>query len=459
MRCLRTGIIMCIPVFCLLFSLAVLCSVAYPDGPGETDNLHFDTVFLLPDEIVSSYFPGGDMYMIPEDQSISALIERAESSENKNNFRQASKYYFLAYKKVRNTERAPYIRFKHSTLLEDLDLSISVLTEVLEDYPDFPLIDAVRFELSKRYFLKKDYESAIVYLKVIEDNEKEGSEIFTPYVYTFLGIINFKMKNFDAAAAYYTQSIEKLSAGDPSSGRMSIISNYLGLARSLLELNEYEYIEDLLKRIIGSSQSKFFQQDAVILLADFYRKKGAIENTYSAIENTYSAIENTYSAIENAVSAIENAVSAYYWLIQSYPGSLFAIKAREGIEELNINEDGFQPVIISGIYDESLLNGTYRLGDKAEHRPGEGGEEGEAVVAVAEGYAVQLGSFSEEKNAENFIYVLKERGFRAYSITAVIENGTVFRVRVGAVASLKEAEEMKKTLEDMGYQGFIVKEK
>ena len=155
----------------------------------------------------------------------------------------------------------------------------------------------------------------------------------------------------------------------------------------------------------------------------------------------------------------ENAYSAYYWLIQSYPGSLFAIKAREGIEELNINEDDFQPVIISGIYDESLLNGTYRLGDKAEQRPGEGGEEGEAVQAAVEGYAVQLGSFSEEKNAENFIDVLKERGFSAYSITAVIENGTVFRVRVGAVASLKEAEEMKKTLEDMGYQGFIVKEK
>lgn len=438
MRCLRTGIIRCIPVFCLLFSLVILCSsiflltsTAYPDGPERTENLHSDTVFLLPEEIVSSYFPGGDMYLIPDDQSISTLIERAESFENTNNFRQASKYYFLAYKKVRNTEKAPYIRFKQCTLLADLDLSIGGLKEILENYHDFPLIDAVRFELSKRYFLKKDYESAASHLKNIEDNEKEGSQIFTPYVYTFLGIINFKMKNFDRAAAYYTQSIEKLSAGDLSSGCQAIVSNYLELSRALLELNEYEHIEDLLKRIIGSCQSNFLQQEAVILLAQFYRKKSAIENAYSA----------------------------YYWLIQSYPGSLFAIKAREGIEELNINEEDFQPVIISGIYDESLLNGTYRLGDKTEHRPVEGGEEGEAVVAVVEGYAVQLGSFSEEKNAENFIYVLKERGFRAYSITAVIENGTVFRVRVGAVASLKEAEEMKKTLEDMGYQGFIVKEK
>ncbi len=438
MRCLRTGIIKCIPVFCLLFSLAILCSsiffltsTAYPDGPEGTENLHSDTVFLLPDEIVNSYFPGGDMYMIPDDQSISTLIERAESFENTNNFRQASRYYFLAYKKVRSTEKAPYIRFKQCTLLADLDLSISGLKEILENYHDFPLIDAVRFELSKRYFLKKDYESAAAHLKNIEDNEKEGSQIFTPYVYTFLGIINFKMKNFDGAVEYYSQSIEKLSAGDPSSGRKSIVSNYLELSRSLLELNEYEYIEDLLKRIIGSCQSNFLQQEAVILLAQFYRKKSTIENAYSA----------------------------YYWLIQNYPGSLFAIKAREGIEELNINEDDFQPVIISGIYDESLLNGTYRLGDKAEQRPGEGGKEGEAVQAAVEGYAVQLGSFSEEKNAENFIDVLKERGFSAYSITAVIENGTVFRVRVGAVASLKEAEEMKKTLENMGYQGFIVKEK
>jgi hypothetical protein len=64
-------------------------------------------LFLLPEEVIASYFPYSELYVIPVDPEISQLIERAEQYEENQYHEQASRYYLTAYKKVENSSKAP----------------------------------------------------------------------------------------------------------------------------------------------------------------------------------------------------------------------------------------------------------------------------------------------------------------------------------------------------------------
>lgn len=71
-------------------------------------------------------------------------------------------------------------------------------------------------------------------------------------------------------------------------------------------------------------------------------------------------------------------------------------------------------------------------------------------------FAVQVGSFLDKGRALTLIDDLKGSGQYAYVIeTAGADGQTYYRVRVGQMSSLNEAEELKKRLEKLGYSTLI----
>ena len=334
-----------------------------------------------------------------------------------------------AYKKVANTKKAPYILFKQSILTENLDACISGLKEIINKYPEFPLINAVRYVLTLKLYVKKDYEAAIFYLEEIENQEILGIYIFTPYVYTLLGLVNYDLHNYEQAIAYYNESNKMLSNHGSFQSDLPIVRNYLEISKTLLSLKDdkYSYIEDLLQRIFGTSSSSLYKQEALFILAQYYEDTGDALLAYSV----------------------------YLQLIQDYPTALLSLEAKKRIDTMEAPEaDGsFQ---FTGIYDESILDGTFELGKP----PAEEERFEEEIGEIASHkFFIQVGSFTERKNAENLFRMLGEKGYSAIIIEATIDKKKVYRVRVGSFPTSQEAEKKMGVLLNSGYQGFIVKEK
>lgn len=71
-------------------------------------------------------------------------------------------------------------------------------------------------------------------------------------------------------------------------------------------------------------------------------------------------------------------------------------------------------------------------------------------------FAVQVGAFVEPNRAELLVEVLKSNGHYAYIVETVDRNNTKFyRVRVGQMTVLKEAERLKSKLAKSGYPAWI----
>jgi len=62
-------------------------------------------------------------------------------------------------------------------------------------------------------------------------------------------------------------------------------------------------------------------------------------------------------------------------------------------------------------------------------------------------WAVQVGSFSNKKNADSLSTKLQKAGFSAFVEQSEGKNGEVFRVRVGPELSKQKAEKIKQTLQ------------
>jgi tetratricopeptide (TPR) repeat protein len=374
--------------------------------------------FMLPDDIVQSYFPPSAQYTIPEDKRVSQIVDRAKSLEEAGNYRQASRYYEYAYNRAQDSNAAPYIRFKQCYLLENLQDSIKLLKEIVQRYPDFSYIDAVRWELARRYYLNSNYEECISALKAILDNESGGAEVFTPYVFGFMGIARQAMKKYDEAIEAHLMAIERLAQYEDETKRPFIVRNYLEIARSYLEKNEYDRASDLLRRIIGTGEDPTIKQEAYILLAETYAQKGEAENAHRA----------------------------YSQLLEHYPASLYSVEAKRSLAGLGVDEKSLGDAPRLDIYDRRILEGSYTYGEetKTDHEAG---------------FFVQVGSFGIESNAENLVAVLKDRGFSAAVEEAVLEQKQTFRVWVGPFATLAEARETLKLLDEQGYEGYVVSEK
>jgi DedD protein len=71
-------------------------------------------------------------------------------------------------------------------------------------------------------------------------------------------------------------------------------------------------------------------------------------------------------------------------------------------------------------------------------------------------WAVQLGSFSNEANAERLAADLRQQGFAAFLSKTTTEQGELHRVRVGPQRDRESAETMLARLERAGQKGQVV---
>ena len=72
------------------------------------------------------------------------------------------------------------------------------------------------------------------------------------------------------------------------------------------------------------------------------------------------------------------------------------------------------------------------------------------------GWAVQVGSFSSEANAERLAAELKERGYPAFVALSLIDGQSMHRVRVGPEPDRGRAETLAERLRRDGQGGKVV---
>lgn len=71
-------------------------------------------------------------------------------------------------------------------------------------------------------------------------------------------------------------------------------------------------------------------------------------------------------------------------------------------------------------------------------------------------FAVQLGSFGNEENAERMVAELRKQQFAAFRSKLTTSSGDLHRVRIGPQKDRDSAEEMAARLEKAGYKGQVV---
>ncbi len=411
MRCIQRGIGYLVTIF-LIFVVGATVLNSEDDvrtmrDESRSDDTSRTSYFLLPYALYSSFFPMSEEYQIPEEKKVEGLIRRAEGYEREKNYEQAVKYYFLAAKRATGSAASPYIRYKGCALEANGPSAILCLTQLIQEHPDFPLINGVRYELARRAFMMGDFDTALPVLAEIV--ESEADEItFTPYVYTFMGIIHHRKGEEEEALRNFERSIGLHRSVDGGSGER-FMQNYIETAKSLIDMEEYAQAEYLLVRIYGTAASADFQSESLFLLARLYGLNGS-----------------------GALSA-----SALYTIVQDYPFSPFAPAARNELGDI----EKADVLRISPVNDPSLLNGSYVYASE---------------TPVLEGFGVQIGSFSSGKNADGLVQKLKNEGLPALSVQSSHEDKNIFRVYIGFFPSRSEADDMKKKLKSIGYDGFVV---
>jgi DedD protein len=83
-----------------------------------------------------------------------------------------------------------------------------------------------------------------------------------------------------------------------------------------------------------------------------------------------------------------------------------------------------------------------------------------AAAATPDGahhhWAVQLGSFASQINAERLVHQLKGQGFTAYIMPGGPGTGSLYRVRIGPLADRASAERMISRLSKVGHSASVV---
>jgi len=386
--------------------------------------------FLLPAEFQNRYFPGGDLYMIPDDKSTEKLVSQAKQYEERGSAERAARFFSLAYKRVQNTPGAPYLLFKYATLLENIDESTEILAQISKNHPLFPLVDAARYECAKRLYIAGELEAACIFLSAIEEHELSSVTIFTPYVYTFMGIISMASADFREALSFYHRSIALLAGSGVFQDPDHMMRNYLQIAKTQLEMEAFSEAENLLLRILGSAPSTFHRQEAMFLLAHAYARRGEIGRAYA----TYTQLREEYSP------------------------SLFTFMAAEEIKKLSPGREERHIFQAVGIFDESVLMGNYLSRDENTEGEKPDGTDESFFFSLGSGYYIQVGSFSRKDNAENLSASLMAKGFPALLFETTFDGKTLYRVRIGPINDLNGADLVMRKLSEYGYQGFLIRE-
>lgn len=71
------------------------------------------------------------------------------------------------------------------------------------------------------------------------------------------------------------------------------------------------------------------------------------------------------------------------------------------------------------------------------------------------GWVVQIGSFSTQQKAEQFVAALRGKGYRAFTLPYTANGRTLHRVRVGPEQERTAVDELARRLRADGYQGSV----
>jgi DedD protein len=77
------------------------------------------------------------------------------------------------------------------------------------------------------------------------------------------------------------------------------------------------------------------------------------------------------------------------------------------------------------------------------------------AAAVLAGWVVQIGSFSTQQKAEQFVAALRGKGYRAFTLPYTANGRTLHRVRVGPEQERAAVDELARRLRADGFQGSI----
>jgi len=86
--------------------------------------------------------------------------------------------------------------------------------------------------------------------------------------------------------------------------------------------------------------------------------------------------------------------------------------------------------------------------------PGNGSETPPATEVY---YTVQVGSYRNKSNADNYAAQLREKGYGVQVVEALVKGNTYFRVWVGKYPTIEEAKAFSLSLESAGIKGNVVK--
>jgi tetratricopeptide (TPR) repeat protein len=373
---------------------------------------------VVPADIARTYFPSGEGYLIPADGRLESLVERARYHESNGNFEQALRAYAMASRRAAGTPAAAYLLFKKCALEKDPERAAGCLSTIIETFPDFPLINAVRYELAFRRYLMQAFPRAIEILGDIEESEREEIPVLTPSALFLSGIIRAEQGEHTDALILYERSIESMQQTGGEGRAEFYAALYLEIAKSLHALGQLDEAESLLLRVYGSAPTLLLRHEALFRLGSLYESRSDEVGAYSA----------------------------YTILREEHPGSPFELQARRKLETM----EHVQLRAVEGLYDGSILTGRY----------GRGSEDGtDEIESVQEkGYAVQIGSFSREENARALEQQLQQLGFPTSLVQARVNGENYFRVRVGSYGSREEALQALSLLQEQGYKGYVLRE-
>jgi cell division septation protein DedD len=415
----------------ILVALAQLFLVSARLSPAkdQDDAAESAVFFLVPDALYARFFPLGEKYAIPDDPGTADLVKRARSFEERKNWQAAAETYGLACKRAPGSRAAPYLRFKECVLLADLERSIAGLKDLIRAYPVFPLVDAVRFELAKRSFAKKDYGTAQIALKEIVQRSSEGggqAAELEPYAHAFLGELMYRTGRPEEAVQHYMAAIETAGRAYAEGSEEFFVKNYLEASRALIAVGGAQCVSSaagLLRRIAGSSASPLFREEALSMYGELARLEG--EGTSGG------AVAKVTPLQDDALLAGSYRLSPGFALVLS--------DGKRGGREVPPEEG--------------------ETGDGRAVPGPSGGAHDTAVDSAAGRYSVQVGSFGRRENAETLAVELGEKGYRAFVREASVEGKTVYRVRVGPFTASGDAEGARKGLDSLGYRGIVLSER
>jgi hypothetical protein len=256
-----------------VFLLSAGCAIAStgsnnPSGTGDRREDAFEEAFLpVPREMFERDFPQGGLYRIPDDARSAPLVKRAAVYEDSGQWKAAVKTYTLAYERAGGGTAAPYILFRRCVLDDDLDRSITGLKELIQTFPSFPRIDAVRLELAVRLSHRKQYETGLAVLRGVDG-------AYAPYAAALSGELDFKLGRYVQSLDSYERARAGLVESAAPSRELFLVRCYLGISKALIARGDdvsRETARELLGRIAGTPSHPYFQAEALVLMRSVAR--------------------------------------------------------------------------------------------------------------------------------------------------------------------------------------------